>query len=243
MEYVEANSTFCHVCGTRISLQEPTARKRAARTRTVTRRTGPRRKKLACVHCDYPLQIPEASDSWQCPMCSGYLDLKDHELNTSAGRSILTYGDITIKARGRFGGTRIEGKNIFVQGGGAAGQITAREKLVVSRPSKLDGDITAEQVIVEAEGGFENRRTLRCRTAEIRGRVRLREMTVSDSLKIFAGARLQVDLIRSPDIEVEEGGRLIAEQAVIRMPESKADGTVLSPPPAEEEAVVDRDVA
>lgn len=223
MEYVEANSTFCHVCGTRIALQEQDKGKTQRTQRTTRHRLPPKRNKRLCLHCSYPLHIPEASGSWQCPACSGYLDLKDHEISVSAGRSILTYGNITVTPRGRFGGTRLEGSNFTIEGGSVAGQIIAREQFLVTRPCKIEGDIRADHFWIEREGQIENRKSLRCRTARIDGKIRLHELVASESIKISNGARLQVDRLNCPAVEVEQGGRLVASLVEIQPQGTKED--------------------
>lgn len=171
------------------------------------------------MHCDHPMQIPDASDSWQCPVCSEYLDLKNHTITGSVGRSLLTYGDITIESQGFFSGNRAEGKNIHIAGGSVSGQITARELLEITRLSKVNADLKCEQFQVSPGAGMESRRSLRCKEAVIVGSVRFRGVHISDSLVIKAGGRLRCDELSAPSIVVEIGGTLIANQAVSKTTE------------------------
>ncbi|MEM6602222.1 MAG: polymer-forming cytoskeletal protein [Verrucomicrobiota bacterium] len=209
-EYIEATSTFCHACGHRYSTVAAPPRRKTKSAKTAS---ALHRRRIYCVHCDHPMQIPEASDSWQCPACSEYLDLKDHTINRSVGRSLLTYGSLTFESHGFFSGNRAEAKNIRIAGGSVSGQITAWESLEITRVSKVNGDIKCECFQVAAGAGMESRKSLNCQNAVIEGSVTFREVHVTERLVIKAGGTLRTEILSVPSIEVLPGGRLVAAQA------------------------------
>lgn len=174
--------------------------------------------------CDHPMQIPESSDSWQCPACSEYLDLKDHTITGSVGRSLQTYGDLTVESQGFFSGNRAEAQNIRIAGGSASGQLTARESFEITRLSKVNADIKCDRFLVVSGAGMESRKSLRCHHAVIEGSVRFLEVTITGTLEIKAGGQLRTEKLTVPCIQVSPGGKLYATEAVSR-PVSKSKGT------------------
>ena len=212
-EYVEATSTFCHACGHRYSTVAAPPRRRTKSAKTAA---NLHRRRINCVHCSHPLQIPEASDSWQCPVCSEYLDLKDHQINTSVGRTLLTYGNLTFENRCSFSGNRAEAKNIRIEGGSVSGQITARELLEITGPSKVNADIHCDRFQVAPGAGMESRRTLKCQHAVIEGSVRFRKVEIAETLVIKPGGQLHTDELTVPSVQVSPGGILTASQAWCR---------------------------
>ena len=209
MEYAEANSTFCHACGHRIVLNDRSTQRKARKApsrKSVARRT------LPCCHCQHPLDIPEESESWQCPVCSGYLDLKDHTITTTVGRSILTYGDILVENRGSFGGNRIEGGTITLAGGLISGQMLARQTFQITRPSRLNAEVSCDTWVMDSGSEVDNRKTVSCQSARISGKAKLRELKVSGTLHILGSGSIDVQQLVATHINVEPGGRLKAAQ-------------------------------
>ncbi len=184
------------------------------------------------MHCDHPMQIPDASDSWQCPVCSEYLDLKTHTISGSVGRSLLTYGDIVVESQGFFSGNRAEGQNIHIAGGSVSGQIKARELLEISRLSKVNADLKSERFHVTPGAGMETRKSLRCKDAVIEGPVRFREVHISGTLIIKAGGKLRTEELFAPAIQVEPGGTLIAARVISKAKENSTKPVEPSSPPA-----------
>jgi len=215
MEYVEANSTFCHVCGTRIALQD-TKKKRVRRK--PSRPQPATRRKLACFECDHPLSIPEASDSWQCPVCSTYIDLRSHRITTTMGRSIQTYGDIVISEKGSFGGSLLEGENIRIESGGVSGQMRARDRLIISGKCRVQAELQSAYLILEPSASAKNNRTWRCGEALIQGDLQVGSLVVNGPLRIPAGGSLKVASLQARSIFVEPGGKLQALEAESRPP-------------------------
>jgi len=208
-EYVEATSTFCHACGHRYrTVAAPPRRK----TKSAKAASNLQRRRIHCVHCEHPMQIPTASDSWQCPACSEYLDLKNYQINSSIGRSLLTYGDITVESRGYFSGNRAEARNIRIEGGSISGQITARELLEITRPSKVSADIRCDRFVAAPGASMECRKSLNCQHAVIEGSIRFRKVQVTETLIIKPGGMLHVDELTVPAIQVSPGGKLTATQ-------------------------------
>lgn len=209
-EYVEATSTFCHACGHRYSTAEKPARRVTRSARSAAKL---QRQRVLCLHCSQPLQIPDASDSWQCPFCSEYLDLKNHIINHSVGRSVLTYGDVVIESKGFFSGNRAEGKDIRIAGGTVSGQLKARELLEISRPSKISAELRSDRFHITAGGKVNSRKSLHCREAVIEGNARFRSVGIIDSLLVKAGGVLHTDELSAGSILVEPGGTLTAKNA------------------------------
>jgi cytoskeletal protein CcmA (bactofilin family) len=226
-EYVEANSTFCHACGFRFPLQAAKPRKARKAAQTSLKLN---RRRIHCMHCSHPIQIPEASDSWQCPVCSEYLDLKNHILTGVAGRSLLTYGDISIESKGSFAGNRAEGKNVSIAGGSVSGQITARERLEITRTSRVNADLKCESFHLTAGASMESRKALRCQDAVIEGNARFREVHVTGLLIVKAGAKLRTEELHAQSIQVEKGGSLIATRATSPAKEDNSQSSQASSP-------------
>lgn len=171
------------------------------------------RKMIECFHCQHPMHIPSASASWQCPACSTYLDLKNHHIENSVGRSILTYGDITISERGSLSGSRAEGQNIILEGGRLAGQVKARNSLRVTRVSRLEAEVIADQILIEPGAVINCRKSMRCRQMKVEGRVRLRQLQVTGECLVISGGELVVETLISPSLKVEPGAVLVAATA------------------------------
>ncbi|MEM6820502.1 MAG: hypothetical protein AAF558_00990 [Verrucomicrobiota bacterium] len=209
MEYVEANSTFCHACGHRIPLTVKQYRKGSSSAKT----SSVKRQSIRCFHCSHEMQIPTASDSWQCPRCSEYLDFKTHEISVSTGRLLLTYGNITINTRGYLGGSRAEAENITLAGGSASARLVARKELIVNQTCKLSGGFRTRDFVIKPGATAEAQKFVQCRNATIEGIAKFQEMFVSEHLEIVQGGALYVEHLVVSSVTVQQGGQLRASFA------------------------------
>ncbi len=230
-EYVEATSTFCHACGSHYSLKTAAPRRMTKSAKTASKLN---RRRIHCMQCSHPIQVPDASDSWQCPVCSEYLDLKDHYITGSIGRSLRTYGDITIESQGFFSGNRADAKNVRIAGGNVSGQVIARERLEITKPSRVNADLKSETFHVLAGASMESRKSLRCQDAVIEGVVRFREVHISGTLVIRPGGKMRTEELHAPAIKVENGGVLIATHAT-SPPATALTATSTPPAPTPEQ--------
>lgn len=225
-DYVEANATFCHACGHRISLKEKGRVRRKNTRKKVDKRMVP------CMHCGQELEIHTSALSWQCTGCSSYLDLSNHEVNKDSGADIMTYGNITVGKKGFLGGAKAEAETVFMSGK-AKCRLICRNALIVRDQVSLLNETKGKLMRVVAGSELKATALLEFQDIEIAGTVSAPRLVVRGQLRVEPGGFLKTDSLMFGSIEVEPGGKLFAPARSLR--EEKA----VSPGKADEKSVPD----
>lgn len=207
LDYVEASSSFCRACGHRFTTQPKI---KSGTKRTEQRDKSPLRRRIVCFSCQHSMDVPEASDSWQCSSCSVYLDLKNHHITSTVGRSIQTYGTITLASRGFFSGNQAGGTHIYFEGGGASGRLVALENMEIRKTSRIRADLSCVRLEIWKDAVLESNKSVRCQDMVISGKASFRRVEARGSIHIMPGASLRVQDLTALEIKVEEGGSLHA---------------------------------
>ncbi|MGF1678310.1 MAG: hypothetical protein ACFCUX_03840 [Candidatus Methylacidiphilales bacterium] len=207
LDYVEASSYFCRACGHRFTTQPKV---RSGNKRLEKRDKSLLRRKIICFSCQHSMDVPEASDSWQCPSCSVYLDLKNHHICSTVGRSIQTYGTITLAPRGYFSGNQAGATHIYFEGGGASGRVVALENMEIRKTSRVRADLSCVRLEIWQGAVLESNRSVRCQDMVVSGTASFRRVEARGSIHIMPGASLRVQELTALEIKVEAGGNLHA---------------------------------
>jgi DNA-directed RNA polymerase subunit RPC12/RpoP/cytoskeletal protein CcmA (bactofilin family) len=202
-EYKDANATFCHACGHRISMQEEVKRSPRRVRKRVDKRVVP------CIHCGTELNIHNSAMSWQCTGCSSYLDLCNHEINKESTAEILTYGNITVGKRGFLNGPRAEAETMFISGRSQS-QLSCRNSLIIRDGAKVLGEAKGKLMRVVKGASLKTESMVEFQTLEVAGAMVAKQLVISGLVKIEAGGSLHADSLIFGSIEVQPGGKLHA---------------------------------
>jgi len=202
-EYKDANATFCHACGHRISIQEDTKKSPRRAQKRVDKRL------ISCIHCGTELSVHSSAMSWQCTGCSAYLDLCNHEINKESTAEILTYGNLSVGKKGFLNGSRAEAETIFLSGRSQS-KLTCRNSLIVRDGASLFGEAKGKLMRVVKGASLKTENTVEFQTLEIAGHMISKQLIVNGLLKIETGGSLHTDSLIFGSIEVQPGAKLYA---------------------------------
>ncbi|MDR1304939.1 MAG: polymer-forming cytoskeletal protein [Verrucomicrobiales bacterium] len=202
-DYPHANVTYCQQCGERIPINPVASPRKTRKAHTVERRS------ITCLHCHRELRAHYDAQSWQCPFCSTYLDLRNHQLNQESAAAIRTYGDLEIGAKCLFSGAWAEAENIKIAGRSQC-KLQSRHGLTVSGHAKLYAGAAGDHLHVSAAATLYTAGPLSFKTAEIHGKVEARQLTVSERLQVHAGGHVTAGQLTVGEIIVQPGGKLLA---------------------------------
>jgi DNA-directed RNA polymerase subunit RPC12/RpoP len=202
-EYKDANATFCHACGHRISMQEEAKRNPRRSRRKVEKRL------VGCIHCGTELSIHNSAMSWQCSSCSSYLDLCDHTINKESTAEILTYGNINVGKRGFLSGPRAEAETIFISGRSQS-QITCRNSLIIRDEVNLLGEAKGKLMRVVKGATLKTERLMEFQTLEVAGSMVAKQLIIHGLVKVEAGGSLVAESLIFGSSEVQPGAKLYA---------------------------------
>jgi len=200
MEYAEATSANCKACGAYIQLKE---RKKAIKIRLMRSL----RNDVKCLDCGHIQAVPSDVHSWQCENCGSHLDFNTHRIDGRHTAKIVTYGGIIIGPRGLFHGARGEADWIRVAGI-SVGVLVAWTQLTVDGHARLRAQASAQHLEVEPEASLETDHPLEFKTAYIDGRVKGKQLLVTEELHVGPTGEVFVDTLQFAKLTVEPGGKL-----------------------------------
>jgi ribosomal protein S27E/cytoskeletal protein CcmA (bactofilin family) len=207
--YAASPSMVCRACGEQSLLHKP---KPATRNRRRYVRTI--RREIRCYQCGHLQTIPEGAGLWQCTNCGTGLDQENHRIRRSHTANIHTYGGIHITSMGRFLGAKAEAEWIRLAGQ-SVGTLLARESLTLEGRARLRAPASGGHLEVAAGAVVEIDQPLAFTTCRISGRLKVRQLSVSQKLDITATGVLQAGSLVFRALSVEPGGVLRGRGATL----------------------------
>jgi cytoskeletal protein CcmA (bactofilin family) len=217
MEYAAAKSTMCRQCGAHFV---PSAPKMEVRLRskdepveTVADPSLIRKLEgfwskhhsaiIECFDCKATQEVSSAASSTICPKCSTHIDLHDYKITTSFSRSIRTYGQIHLTAKGDLSSSNVTCRSALIEGK-LRGNLHCLGTATINFIGKIPGRLTAEHVLVERKSVVQFFRRVRVKSIEIRGRM-TGEIVAQAAVIIHRNAMLDGN-VTAKSISVEKGG-------------------------------------
>jgi cytoskeletal protein CcmA (bactofilin family) len=260
MEYAAAKSTMCRQCGRYFS---PFAPKAGLKLRVKEEATAAedssilhkfegfwnrqRSSVVECFECQRKHQVSGAATSTICPGCSAHIDLQNYKISTGFSRSIRTWGDVHLTAKGDLSSSSVICKSAFVEGK-LRGDLHCNDTATINFSGRITGCLSAKHVIVERRADVQCFRRVRVASIEIKGKMS-GEIIAETMVHIHKRGSLEGD-VTARAITVEKGGmfsgqlvigqadftqgELLPERtrAVVNAPEPDIPGAASEPLPA-----------
>lgn len=234
MEYAAARSTLCRQCGRHfvIAVKEPTEAKTKSvseeqgsggtsllrRFETIWNRT--RITSVACFDCGATQQLNAAATSTICPSCSVHMDLRDYKINGSFSRSIRTHGEVHITSTGDLNSSSVVCRRAIIDGK-LRGSLHCVERAEFRAPAKVQGKLTAPEVLIGKKANVQFFRQLHVGAIEIRGAMS-GEIVAEKTVTIRSTGSLEGNVV-ARSINVEKGGRFSGELIIGRQSLEQAE--------------------
>ena len=260
MEYAAAKSTMCRQCGRSFS---PFAPKAGLKLRVKEEATAAedssilhkfegfwnrqRSSVVECFECKRKHQVSGAATSTICPGCSAHIDLQNYKISTGFSRSIRTWGDVHLTAKGDLSSSSVICKSALVEGK-LRGDLHCNDTATINFSGRITGCLSAKHVIVERRADVQCFRRVRVASIEIKGKMS-GEIIAETMVHIHKRGSLEGD-VTARAITVEKGGMFSGElvighadftqgellpertRAVVNAPEPDIPGAASEPLPA-----------
>mgnify|MGYP002623336999 FL=1 len=218
LESPYAKSTFCRKCSEHYDIGVKPAPRRELPRISLFEKIGDLlgRKKfreINCFKCGTRQTISISAKSSLCPHCSTYQDLTDFKITTPYNRSIETQGIVEIGKGGDVTSSRISCGEAIIRG-------RLRGNLICSGAARLEiqgkfhGTLDVRNFIVEKRADFEAVRPIRCKTAEISGRMN-GKIIAEGTVRITAKGWLEGE-VEAAGIDIERGGVFLGQLSITR---------------------------
>jgi cytoskeletal protein CcmA (bactofilin family) len=217
MEYAAAKNTLCRQCGRhfivaaaeRVELAKPVlevggvlaAPSLLQRVQGILHR--PRITSVTCFDCGAVQQLNSAASSTICPSCSVHMDLRDYKVNTAFSRAIRTHGRIHVTSAGDLSSSSIVCRSAIIDGK-LRGSLQCNEKVEFRAPAKVQGKLSAGEVIIGKKADVQFFRQIHVGSIEIRGRIS-GEIAAETMVTIRRTGSLEGNVV-ARSINVERGG-------------------------------------
>jgi len=224
MEYAAAKSTLCRQCGRYFSPFAPKAGLKlrvkeepsAAEDSSILQKFEgfwhrQRSSVVECFECQRKHQVSGAATSTICPGCSAHIDLQNYKITTGFSRSIRTWGDVHLTAKGDLSSSRVICKSALVEGK-LRGDLHCNDTATINFSGRISGRLTAKHVIVERRADVQCFRRVKVASIEIRGKM-TGEIIAETMVHIDKKGSLEGN-VTAKAITVEKGG-MFSGQLVI----------------------------
>jgi cytoskeletal protein CcmA (bactofilin family) len=217
MEYAAAKNTLCRQCGRhfivaaaeRVELAKPVlevggvlaAPSLLQRVQGILHR--PRITSVTCFDCGAVQQLNSAASSTICPSCSVHMDLRDYKVNTAFSRAIRTHGRIHVTSAGDLSSSSIVCRSAIIDGK-LRGSLQCNERVEFRAPAKVQGKLSAGEVIIGKKADVQFFRQIHVGSIEIRGRMS-GEIAAETMVTIRRTGSLEGNVV-ARSINVERGG-------------------------------------
>ena len=222
MEYVAARSTLCRQCGKhfvvdnaeRVEVVKATLEIGgvAAAQSLLQRVEGlwnrQRITSVACFDCGTVQELNSAATSTICPSCSVHMDLRDYKINTPFSRSIRTHGQVHVTSAGDLSSSTVICRSAIIDGK-LRGSLQCTEKVEFRAPAKLQGRLSAPEVLIGKKADVQFFRQLQVGSIEIRGKMS-GEIVAETVVTIRSTGSLDGNVV-ARSINVEKGGTFTGE--------------------------------
>ena len=255
MEYAAAKSTLCRQCGRHFAVL-PNARVEgksvlefggvvAAQSflqRVERLWNRPRITSVACFDCGATQELNSAATSTICPSCSVHMDLRDYKINTAFSRAIRTHGEVHVTSSGDLSSSSVVCRSAIIQGR-LRGSLQCIEKVEFRAPAKIQGKVTASEVLIGKKADVQFFRQLQVGSIEVRGKMS-GEIVAETVVTIRGTGKLDGNVV-ARSINVEKGGTFSGQLVIgakktweqgelipdAETTEPQATGKVHRPPP------------
>ncbi len=228
MEYAAAKNTLCRQCGKHFvvahSERVETAPKPSlefggvAAAQTLLRRfegmwNRPRITSVACFDCGTVQELNSVATSTICPSCSVHMDLRDYKINTAFSRAIRTHGQVHVTATGDLSSSSVVCRSAIIDGR-LRGTLHCTEKVEFRAPAKVQGKLTAPEVLIGKKADVQFFRQLEIGSIEIRGKMS-GEILAETVVTIRSSGVLDGNVV-ARSINVEKGGTFTGQLIIGR---------------------------
>ncbi len=255
MEYAAARSTLCRQCG-RHFVVVPSERVEAKSAlefggvvarQSLLRRIGSllnrqRITSVACFDCGARQELNSVATSTICPSCSVHMDLRNYKINTAFSRAIRTHGEVHVTSSGDLSSSSVVCRSAIIEGK-LRGSLQCIEKVEFRAPAKVQGKLTASEVLIGKKADVQFFRQLQVGSIEVRGKMSgeivaetvvtirgtgtLEGNVVARSINVEKGGTFSGQLVIGPK-KTWEQGELISD---VEATEPRATGKLRRPPP------------
>lgn len=222
MEYAAAKSTLCRQCGKhfvvavteRVEVAKATLEIGgiAAAHSLLQRVEGMWNRKritsVACFDCGTVQELNSVATSTICPSCSVHMDLRDYKINTPFSRAIRTHGQVHVTAAGDLSSSTVVCRSAIIDGK-LRGSLQCTEKAEFRAPAKLQGRLSAPEVVIGKKADVQFFRQLQVGSIEILGKMS-GEIVAETIVTIRSTGSLDGNVI-ARSINVEKGGTFTGE--------------------------------
>ena len=184
MEYAAAKNTLCRQCGKhyvvsasdRVEVAKPALElggiidPKSILQRFEGMWNRPRITSVACFDCGTVQELTSAATSTICPSCSVHMDLRDYKINTAFSRAIRTHGQVHVTASGDLSSSSVVCRSAIIDGK-LRGSLQCTEKVEFRAPAKVQGKLTAPEVLIGKKADVQFFRQLQIGSIEIRGKM------------------------------------------------------------------------
>ncbi len=222
MEYVAAKSTLCRQCGKhfvvavaeRVEVVKATleiggvAAAQSLLHRVEGMWNRRRITSVACFDCGTVQELNSAATSTICPSCSVHMDLRDYKINTPFSRAIRTHGQVHVTAAGDLSSSTVVCRSAIIDGK-LRGSLQCTERAEFRAPAKLQGRLSAPEVLIGKKADVQFFRQLQVGSIEIMGKM-TGEIVAETVVTIRSTGSLDGNVI-ARSINVEKGGTFTGE--------------------------------
>ncbi|MGI8889396.1 MAG: bactofilin family protein [Chthoniobacterales bacterium] len=220
-EYAAAKSTLCRQCGRHFvvaGVEQRTvsvggakaalelggaAAVQSLRSRFEGLWNRPRITSVACFDCGTVQELNSIATSTICPSCSVHMDLRDYKINTPFSRAIRTHGEVHVTSTGDLSSSSVVCRAAVIEGR-LRGSLHCTGKVEFRTPAKVQGKLSAPEVIIGKKADVQFFRQLQVGTIEIRGKMS-GEIVAETVVTIRNHGSLDGNVV-ARSINVEKGG-------------------------------------
>ncbi len=170
-------------------------------------------REVTCFECGHTFTAVREAQSSQCPKCSGYVSLRDYEIDEPWNRRIQTRGDVTILKNGVVTGVTVQCHHLTVLGE-LAGSVDCSGDLAIRSHGKILGKVHCRELRVERGARVEFLSPVTARSARIDGHVR-GQITCDGLITLEKRAHLQ-GLVRAEGLVVKPGAKHTGTIEIVR---------------------------
>jgi cytoskeletal protein CcmA (bactofilin family) len=136
------------------------------------------------------------------------MDLRDYKINTAFSRAIRTHGQVHVTASGDLSSSSVVCRSAIIDGK-LRGSLHCTEKVEFRAPAKVQGKLTAPEVLIGKKADVQFFRQLRLGSIEIRGKMS-GEIVAEKVVTVRSTGSLDGNVV-ARSINVEKGGRFSGE--------------------------------
>ncbi len=217
MEYAAAKNTLCRQCGKhfvvalaeRVEVAKPALELGGvvAPPSLLQRFEGlwnrPRITSVVCFDCGTVQALNSAASSTICPSCSVHMDLRDYKISTAFSRAIRTQGRVHVTAAGDLSSSSVVCRCAIIDGK-LRGSLECTEKAEFRAPAKVQGKLSASELLISKKADVQFFRRVRVGSVEIRGKMS-GEIVAETVVTIRRSGSLEGNVV-ARSINVEKGG-------------------------------------